>query len=135
MTSFMVERQPDQDKNVIVVTIEGVLTVDMVRSIYKQIAEIAETMEGPIYRITDVRKEESTFMDIVRIIKEAGTGAPGTTTDPRIQNVFVGRGKMAAIAKDVLENTKQNLSMPMFGTMEDAFTYIEQQELIRSQGT
>lgn len=131
MASFSVEKLPEQE-NVILVTVEGKLNIDVVKSIYSQIATITANMEGPIYRITDVRKEQSEFGDMLKVIKEAGSGSAGTTTDPRIQNIFLGRGKMARLAKDVLENTMRGMKMPVVDTLEEALEFIEKDRAKRS---
>lgn len=122
-----------QDEPIILVTIIGHLDVDMARGIYAKIAEIAAVMDGPIYRITDVRQEHTTFGEIISVIKEASKGTAGSTTDPRIKNVFVGNEKMARVARDVLSKNMGGASMPMFATMEDALKHIRD-ELAQSPG-
>jgi hypothetical protein len=122
MSSFTVEKLPDEP--IILVTVIGFLDVNMARSIYAQIAEIAATLQGPLYRITDVRQEHTSFVELVGVIKEASKGTAGTTTDPRIKNVFVGNEKMARVARDALVKNLGAASMPMFATMEDALEHI-----------
>jgi len=113
-----------ENEPIIVVTIIGYLDIAMARAIYARIAEIAATLQGPIYRITDVRQEHTTFAEIIGVIKEASKSTAGSTSDPRIKNVFVGNEKMARVARDVLRTMMGGVSMPMFATMEDALTHI-----------
>ena len=91
--SATVTRMPDEP--IIVVTVDGHLDVEIARALYRQIAELAAQIDGPIYRITDVRKQECSFTEMMGVIKEASQGMAGTTSDPRITNIFVGREKMA----------------------------------------
>jgi len=121
MSSYTVAKVPD--KPIIVVSVVGHFNVEMARAIYAKIAEIAATIEGPIYRITDIREERTSFADIIGVIKEASTGAAGSTTDPRIKNVFVGDERMARVARDALVR-QTGVPMPMFAKMEDAFAHI-----------
>lgn len=118
-----VDRLPGEP--IVVVTVTGHLTVEVMREVYRQIAKFADEIEPPIYRITDTRHREASFAEMMSIVKEAGKGMPGTTTDPRIRNVFVGRDKFAMIARDAYRNTNpEKLSMPTFDNMEDALTYV-----------
>jgi hypothetical protein len=113
------------DEPIILVTIEGYLDASMMKIAYEQIAAIADQVEPPLYRITDARKQENSFADMMAIIKQAKTGVPGSTTDPRIKHVFVGRNKMSMIARDVYTRGGDDQdAMPMFDTIEDALTYI-----------
>ena len=131
MSSYTVAKVPD--KPIIVVSVVGHFNVEMARAIYAKIAEIAATLEGPIYRITDIREERTSFADIIGVIKEASKGTAGSTTDPRIKNVFVGNEKMARVARDVLRTSMGGVSMPMFGSMEHALTHIHN-ELAQNTG-
>jgi hypothetical protein len=118
-----VERLPNEP--IIIVTVTGQLTVEVMRDVYRQIAEIADDVVPPLYRITDTRFREASFAEMMAIIKEASKGMPGTTTDPRIRNMFVGRDKMAMIGRDCYSNvTPQGNVMPMFETIEEALVYI-----------
>lgn len=119
--SVSVELFPDEP--ILLVTIEGHLDAPMVHELYGQIGELTEGMEAPIYRITDVRKLETSFAEVLGIIKEAMKDSPGTTTDPRIFNIFVGRDKMAMIARDMLRRINPD-NHPLLDSIEDALTYI-----------
>ena len=128
--SASVEKMPDEP--IIVVTIDGHLDVEIAREVYAQIAKFAESIEGPIYRITDVRKQEISFMEMMAVIKEASKGMPGTTSDQRITNIFVGREKMAMLARDVLKRLDPE-GHGVLETVEDALDYIRWQLKLKSQ--
>ncbi len=119
-----VEKYPNEP--ILLVTVDGHLDAPMVRQLYSQIGELTEGMEAPIYRITDVRKQETTFMEMMGIIKEATKDMPGTTSDPRIFNIFVGRDKMTMIARDVMQRINPN-NHPILDEIEEALEYIRWQ--------
>ncbi len=111
------------DESIIIVTIDGHLDAEIARDIYHQIAELTEELEPPIYRITDVRKMEITFIELMGVIKEASKNTPGTTTDERITHMFVGKDKFAMIARDVMRRINPD-NHPMMDSIEEALTYI-----------
>ncbi len=122
--SVSVKRLPEEP--IFIVTVDGHLDADMVRELYYEIGELTKDMTPPIYRITDVRKQETTFMEMMGIIKEATQDMPGTTSDDRIINIFVGKEKFAMIARDVLRRINPN-NHPMMDTIEEALSYIRWQ--------
>jgi hypothetical protein len=124
---------------IVIVTIVGLVNVEGMRDIYLQIAEILEAIDPPLYRITDVREQETSFAEMIEIVKEAGKGLPGTTTDPRIRNSFVGRHKFAMLARDFYRNSDPNRnSMPVFDTLEEALfsvrSEIKQRAALAAEG-
>jgi hypothetical protein len=118
--SVTVEKLPHEP--IVIVTIIGQLNITMMREAYAQIATILDACQPPVYRITDARAQETSFADMLDIIKEASHGMPGTTTDPRVCNIFVGRDKFARLAREAYINTGHPI--PLFDTLEDALTYI-----------
>ena len=122
--SVSVEKLPDEP--IFIVTVDGFLNAEMVRELYQEIGVLTKDMEAPIYRITDVRKQQTTFMDMMGIIKEATKDMPGTTSDSRITNIFVGKEKFAKIARDVMQRINPD-NHPMVDTIEEALTYIRWQ--------
>ncbi|RMF80240.1 MAG: hypothetical protein D6737_08630 [Chloroflexi bacterium] len=113
------------DEPIILVTVKGHLDVEIAKDTYRRVAEIADTIEGKIIRITDVREQETTFPEMIEIVKKAaGTGMAGSASDKRIMNVFVGRDAMARVARDLMSNEQHGgVQMPMFHTMEDAMQF------------
>ena len=117
------EKLPDEP--IVIVTSLGQINVEMMLEIYRRIAEIADQIEPPLYRITDTRQQDTSFADMMGIIKQASRGQPGTTTDPRIRHVFVGRDKFAMLARDAYANNDPNHhAVPVFDTLEEALAYI-----------
>ncbi|MEQ8674490.1 MAG: hypothetical protein RIC84_14845 [Aggregatilineales bacterium] len=109
---------------ILLVTIDGLLNAEMVRKLYENIGKLAQEIDGPVYRITDVRKLETTFAELMGILKEAMKDSPGTTSDKNITNIFVGRDKFALLARDMLKRINPD-NHPLFDTIEDALTFIQ----------
>lgn len=118
-----VERIPGEP--IILITIQGHLDAHIVQNTYKQVAELARHIEGPVYRITDLRQMEVTLTDMVEIIKEASRGLPGSATDPCILNVFVGKSHMSRFAADMLRLRRfGGVCCVLMTTLDDALAYV-----------
>jgi hypothetical protein len=118
-----VERLPAEP--IIVVTIHGHLDAPIMQQIYNDVADHADQIEGTVYRITDLRHMDVTLADMVEIIKEAGRGVPGSATDPRIMNIFVGKSHMTRFAADMLRLRRfGGVCCILINTMEDALAYV-----------
>jgi len=95
------------------------------QQIYGAVADHAEQIEGPVYRITDLRQMDVTLADMVEIIKEAGRGVPGSATDPRIVNIFVGKSHMTRFAADMLRLRRfGSVYSVLMNTLDDALAYV-----------
>ncbi|PJF39686.1 MAG: hypothetical protein D6737_06595 [Chloroflexi bacterium] len=119
----IVKKLPDQP--IVIVSIQNYITVDDARAVYQQLAKIAADIDGTVYRITDVCQMTMTFQEMIAIVREAMRGAPGSTSDPRIKNIFVGQNCLAEVAQDLM--AKQGVDILMFDTMQEAMDYIQQQ--------
>ncbi len=118
-----VEKLPDLP--VIVLTYEGHMDVDTVKSAFVQSAAIAAEIEGTVYRISDVRQGEGNFADVVNIIKAIGASALGSSADPKIKGVFVGGHQLARMYADFLKQEQfGSTAIPFFQTLEEALEYI-----------
>lgn len=128
--SVQVEKLPDLP--VIVLTYEGHMDVETVMSAFAQSAVISNTIEGSVYRISDVRKGEGSFADVVGIIKAIRESAVGSSADPKIKGIFVGSHQLARMYADFLKQEQfGSTAIPFFQTLEDALEYIaiEQKKL------
>ena len=125
-----VEKLPNEP--IILVTVEGHLDVSLAREIYAKIAELADDIQGPIYRITDLRKQTSSFADNIAVVKEASNRKPGTTSDPRITNVFVGREQISPVTLAVMRRDNPD-SHGVLDSVEDALAYVRWQLELMAQ--
>ena len=118
-----VEKLPDLP--IIVLTYEGHMDVETVKSAFSQSAVIAASVEGVVYRISDVRNSEGTFTDVVKVIKAIGENVLGSSADPKIKGVFVGGHQLARMYADFLKQEQfGSTAIPFFQTLEEAFEYI-----------
>lgn len=122
--SVSVEKLPNQP--IIIAMLEGQVTVPMMTAMFQQSANLMAGMEGPVYRITNVQASvNTTFGDILHVVKEASKGVPGSTTDPRVKPVFVGSHAMVKLAANMLEQGQfGSVHLPIFKSMDDALDYI-----------
>ena len=118
-----VERIPGEP--IIIITIQGHLDAHIMRNTYQQVADIARTIEGPVYRITDLRNVDVTLADLVEVVKEASKSIPGSASDPRIINIFVGKNHMSRFAADMLRLRRfGGVYSVLMSTLEDALAYV-----------
>ena len=118
-----VERVPGEP--IIIITIQGHLDAHVMRNVYQQAAELARTIEGPVYRITDLRLMEVTLADLVEIFKDASRGIPSSASDPRVVNVFVGKSHMSRFAADMLRLRRFGSAYSvLMNTLEDALAFV-----------
>ncbi len=117
-----------EDKPIIIATFSGTVTVADVIQTFQQSAEIMGDDEQSYHRITDVRTANSNFIEMLGVIKEASTGQPGSTTDPRIKTTFVGTTTWIAFFRNALQNPQfGGKSMAAFENMDDALASIHVQ--------
>jgi hypothetical protein len=123
IVTTLVERVPDEP--IIIITIQGHLDSHVMQGVYYQVAELARNIEGPVYRIIDLRYVEVTLADLVEIVKEAGKGIPGSASDPRIVNIFVGKSHLSRFAADMLRLRRfGSVHCVLMNTLEDALAYV-----------
>ena len=117
-----VERLPDEP--FIVANCSGFLTREDFVGMFIEVNAMVQTMDGLVFRIADYRLAESSFMDILKTVQEATKGMPGSTSDPRIQTIWVGTSQWIALARNFFQQQQfGTLHIPTFHNMEDAFAY------------
>lgn len=110
------------DESVIVLTFVGTINAEIVRDAFARCAEIAETIEGMVYRISDIRQGEATFWDVLNVIAQVRERIPGASGDPKIKGVFVGSHPLARLYADFLRQF--GIQTPFFRTVEEALDYV-----------
>jgi hypothetical protein len=114
------------DLPVIIATLEGLMDLSMITKMYNDSAALMLPHEDRVYRLADVRHTDSTFADIMYIVKAASQGMPGSETDPRIRPVYVGNNRWIEMARNSLQLEQfGKVNVPMFHTIEDALLYVE----------
>jgi hypothetical protein len=118
---FQVERIPD--KNIVIVRTDGGQHPEDAHYSYQAVAEILDTMEGTVYRIADVRGQTMTYEALLELVDLACRGKPGSLTDPRVKNIWVGREYYALRARELFQ--ERGVLIPLFATMEEALEAVE----------
>ena len=113
------------DLPVTLLTYEGHMDVEIVKSAFTQSAVIAASLLGTVYRISDVRNGEGNFADVINVIKSIRESAAGSSADPKIKGVFVGGHQLARMYADFLKQEQfGSTAIPFFQTLEEALDYI-----------
>ncbi len=122
-----VEQVPD--KPILIATLTGYVSLDLVQQMFEQSAKLADEIGGHLYRITDVRDIDTSFSDLVMILAEASSKKqPGSPADPRFTGMLVGSHKwVKAFSENIQQRQYGSLNVPLVDTMEAAMLYIEQQ--------
>ena len=114
-----------EGESIILATFSGNVTASDMSEMFRLSAELIGEGEKKVHRITDARTATSNFVEMLTSIKEASTGQPGSTTDPRIQATFVGTSTWISFARNALMNPKfGGLKLAAFETIEDALSSI-----------
>src|SRR5688572_21236773 len=100
MAEYTVERIPNEP--IIHVTIRGHLSIDDVLDIYQRSDELRKDMPKKIYRITDVIDIQTSFAEMMQILKQATTRGGSSSVDPNINVVFVGNNHWVKLFTDAM---------------------------------
>src|SRR5262249_46479405 len=121
--SVTVERVPNEP--IIVATLEGFVSLDTLKELYLRSVELTGDITGHWYRITDVSALNSSFMEVLKMVREASQGLPASSGDPNLTVVLVGANDMARLFADVLRKPQYGgLEIPIFKCMEDALYFV-----------
>jgi hypothetical protein len=126
--SVKVDRIPGEP--IIIATLIGAVTTEMVLDVFQQSARLAEEIESSIiYRIADVCAITTTFAEMVRILGEASQAEqPGSAADPRFRPILVGTNEWAQMYSNSLKQEQYGgISVPVFATYDDALDHIHRQ--------
>lgn len=109
---------------IVVATLSGYITVGDILTVYEETARLTEDVIGNIYRITNVLQADSSFGEIMSIIREASRGGRGSTTDPNITAIFVGTSHWLDFARQALSQPQfGGLHLAMFTELSDALEH------------
>jgi anaerobic glycerol-3-phosphate dehydrogenase len=118
-----VKRLPDEP--ILIASLSGTITVDDIKSMYRQSSALMTPADDHIYRITDVRQATSTFAEMLKAIQESTQEMPGSAADSHVSVTFVGESTWVKYARDAF--SRQGISMATFTDMESALDSIRAQ--------
>lgn len=117
-----------ENEPILIATMSGIMDTEMAKEAFRQSADLMGDADHTFYRITDVREIDANFVEMLSVIKEASTGEPGSSTDPRIKTTFVGTTTWIAFFRNALQNPKfGGKQMAAFPTMEEALASVRYQ--------
>lgn len=113
------------DEPIIHANLTGFVTVEDMVEVFQRTAELRVNMPKNIYRITEVTDVESSFTDMMGLIKEATKRGGSSSTDPTITVVFVGTSHWVKLFTDALrQGAFGGKIIPVFEKYEDALAYV-----------
>jgi hypothetical protein len=120
--AFNIQWLPEEP--ILIETATGLITSDDFGGMYEQVAAMIEGREDKIYRIADYTAADSSFMDILKAVKLASNHAAGSSSDPRIQTVYVGTSQWISLARTALQQPQfGGIMIPTFVDLDDALVY------------
>ncbi|MBI1281699.1 MAG: hypothetical protein GC179_26470 [Anaerolineaceae bacterium] len=120
--AFQIEWLPNEP--ILIATASGLISVDDFKGMYEQVASMIEGRHEKIYRIADYTNADSSFMDILKAVKLASNNAPGSSSDPRIQTVYVGTSQWISLARTALQQPQfGGIMIPTFVDLDDALVF------------
>jgi hypothetical protein len=107
----------------------GKVRSDDVAEVFRFSSELAQDMPDPhIYRISEARDTDISFVDIMFILREMAQKQAGGSADPRFVPVLVGTSEdIQMIAQGSTQEQYGKLSLPLFPTYDEALTWVRQQ--------
>ena len=125
-----------EDEPIIFLTLQAPLRLpEEMRSAIDEIAHMIEQFYGIYYRIVDVSDPDIRFNDIVMAIAESAKGKPGSMTDPRARNVYVGDGEIVdLLAGSPLHKQYNSREAYQFPTMDKALSYVRSALIRKTDG-
>lgn len=110
------------DKPIIILSYSGELDSATVRFAFEESLRLGESIDGLIYRISDIRNTEINFLKSVELMRSIKDNRNGSSADPRIHGVFVGNQSLARVYANVMQQF--GVKIPFFLTLEEALDYI-----------
>jgi hypothetical protein len=109
---------------ILIATATGLISVDDFQGMYQQVATMIDGIDGKIYRIADYTAADSSFVDILKAVKLASNHAAGSSSDPRIQTVYVGTSQWISLARTALQQPQfGGIMIPTFHDLADALEF------------
>lgn len=117
---YIAERLNDHEP-IVVFTYDGKLTKEVFQDVIAENARFIKEIGEPIYIIADVRKLETTFVDMLKIMQEAQQEGEGRAGDDNIRMlIFVGSSSFASMYRNTMQNRGTAFGMSMFQDMDAA---------------
>ena len=105
--------------------ITGFVDIDVLLEVYQRTAELRQNMPKNIYRITEVTDVESSFSEMMEVIREAAKRGGSSSTDPTVTVVFIGTSHWVKLFTDALrQGAFGGRQIPVFEDFDSAISYV-----------
>jgi hypothetical protein len=124
---YSIQKLPDEP--IIIDTHGEPMEVANYPNFVKELVVAVTSIEGPIYRITDLSDMSFSFPTLVLVLaEETRAGVPGTAGDPRVNLNLVAQGEIAELIQaSVIQKQYGARQMMFFSTVDDALCYVREQ--------
>lgn len=94
-----------------------------------ELSDVANSIQGPIYRISDLRDMTFSFPTLVHVLaEETKSGRPGSAGDPRVNLVLVAVDLVADLIKSSAQQKQYGgRNFPIFDTVDAALAHVRKQ--------
>src|SRR5512140_3442202 len=90
----------------------------------KRFREMADTIEGTVYRVIDISQWNIKFTDLVQGLAFDTREDGGLSRNARVHTVIVGSSLMARIGAEAAKQRQYGeVDQPIFGSMDEALAY------------
>jgi hypothetical protein len=118
-----VERLPNEP--IVIAYLSGKLSVQDILTMFEETIRLTPDVDGRVYRITNVLDVETTFPEMMQIIRESGKGGRGSTSDPNIKAVFVGTNHWIEFTRQAMSQPQHGrVNLHLFTKLEDALDFV-----------
>jgi hypothetical protein len=103
----------------------GLITIESLLEVYERTSELRVDMPKNIYRITEFTDVQTTFSDMMNIMREAVKRGGSSSTDPTVTVVFVGTIHWVKLFTDALrQGAFGGKVIPVFDNFDAALAHV-----------
>jgi len=119
-------------ENIIVTTYSGEINAEIIRNGSAEVAKLMAQIDGPIYAVVDLSTIETSFGEVMKMLRDQSRGQEGTTTDPKLRAMaLVGSNVMVKLYTEAMRRRQDDSipPLPMYRSVEIAVEHMH--EMIR----
>jgi len=123
---ILLEKLPNEP--ILIATYSGHVTIKEMRQMFAETLRHMDGHSGYIYRIADISGLDADFEEILAINQQAAQVTPGSTHDPNMVVVFVGKNEWVKLVQQdaLFQEALQALNIPIFDDLKDALAAVRQ---------
>lgn len=113
-----------ENESILILTITDAMQEQDITQAYILSIAMAQEIDGPVYRVIDVRQAASSYHEVVSALQMIGRSLTGAAVDPEMEAAFVGQKSMQPFFAEAnmsffedmgaaLEYAQSHLSLPL----------------------